>query len=110
MSNEQRFLCICQYGHCRSVAMCRVLHSKGLSAVAVGWMTCGDAIVPLAEWATTIFTFDGAAVRCIPPDLSYKIVDFSALGRDVWSDPYNYQLAERLEAMYRDWQGQRCSL
>jgi hypothetical protein len=30
------YLCICQYGHCRSVALARVLHGYHINAVAMG--------------------------------------------------------------------------
>lgn len=50
----KKWLCLCQYGHSRSVALARLLHSRGIPAVAAGVWTGGSAIAVLSEWADVI--------------------------------------------------------
>lgn len=99
------FLCICQYGHSRSVALTRVLHGLRQNAVAIGWATSGAAILPLAEWATHICLVDGHAMHHVPQDQRHKAVDFN-IGPDRWSNPYNQELLailrKRLEHHFPD--------
>ena len=90
-----KFLCVCQYGHSRSVALCRVLHSRGIGAVAVGVGTNGGAIAPLAEWADVIAVLQPAFASHVPEAHRHKIADFD-VGPDRWSNPYNQELLDIL--------------
>lgn len=84
-----RFLCICRYGHSRSVALCRVLHEKGFQAVAAGLYTGHESFEVLSEWADKILIMvDGVNIRAAE---QHKIVDFN-IGPDIWSNPYSQQL------------------
>lgn len=89
---RQRFLCICQAGHSRSVALARALHARQYQAVAIGCQTSPDAIAPLAEWADMVFLIDCPLER-IPAPLRGKCVDFY-IGPDRWVNPYHPELAE----------------
>lgn len=86
-----KFLCICHYGHSRSVALCRVLHGMGINAVAAGTGTAGTAIDVLAGWADVIAVMVPEAKSKIPTEFHSKIRDFS-VGPDRWSNPYNQEL------------------
>jgi hypothetical protein len=91
-----KFLCICQYGHSRSVACCRVLHGQGQTAVAAGWSTSGDAIAVLSRWADAICLVSGVdGLTQIPYDQRHKVHNLD-VGPDRWSNPYNQELQEIL--------------
>lgn len=96
-----KFLCVCQYGHSRSVCLSRVLHGMGHSAVATGWSTCGDAIIPLSEWADLILLVCGHAVHRIPPGNRFKCVDMT-VGPDRWQNPYSPELTELFQKLLKD--------
>lgn len=87
-----KYLCICQYGHSRSVALAREFHRRGLVAVAMGHGTGGDAIVPLSEWADVICLMTPDFAFRVPDNQRHKIVNFD-IGPDRWSNPYNQELA-----------------
>jgi hypothetical protein len=93
-------LCICWYAHSRSVALARLLQSKGESAVAIGVGTSGDAINVLAPWADRIFVLETAYKDFVPQEYHDKVVIFD-VGPDVWSNPYNMELRGILEEMYQ---------
>lgn len=99
-----KFLCICAYGHSRSVAMCRVLHSRGHGAVAAGHLTHGGAILPLAEWADKVVVMQEHMRNFVPPQFAHK-VEVIDIGPDIWSNPYNHELLTLLEkhAEQRGW-------
>lgn len=85
------WLCICQYGHSRSVALTRVLHGKRIPAVAAGWTTSGDAIAVLSKWADVIALMTPQGVHTIPESERHKVKDFD-IGPDRWSNPYSHEL------------------
>jgi hypothetical protein len=70
-----KFLCICQYGHSRSVALARVLHSMKQSAVAIGAITSGDAIEGLSDWADLVLVMAKEHTSKVPDCNKHKIVD-----------------------------------
>lgn len=93
----KKFLCICQYGHSRSVALCRVLHGKGIPAVAAGWATSGDAIEVLSAWADVIALMTPEGIDQIPFEYRGKVVGHFNIGPDKWSNPYNQDLLSILK-------------
>lgn len=93
-----RFLCLCQYGHSRSVACCRVLQSKGHEAAALGWGTALSAIPDLAIWADKIILMEPMFDRFVPVNQRHKVVVFN-VGPDRWSNPYNVELQELCRKM-----------
>lgn len=92
-----KFLCICQYGHCRSVAMARALQSRGQIAVAIGHATSGDAIKLLAPWADRIIVMQTCFVGKVPEAQHYK-VKVCDVGPDVWVNPYHQDLRRKCES------------
>lgn len=87
-----KFLCVCQYGHSRSVAMCRALHALKHEAVAAGLGTAPNAIPVIAKWADLIIVMEGWMVAQLPPGWTPVVV--CDVGPDVWSNPYHPQLRE----------------
>ncbi len=87
-----RVLCVCQYGHSRSVALARRLHHRKIVAVAAGWSTGGDALAVLSAWADVIAVMTPEIVNThIPAEHRHKVADFN-VGPDRWSNPYNHEL------------------
>jgi hypothetical protein len=103
-----KILTVCQYGHCRSVALARVVRKANVGTdpvevVAVGWQTCGDvALRLLCGWADHICILQGAYMGHIPPTHREKIVVFD-VGPDVWTNPYHPDLYGRLLDMWTRW-------
>ena len=93
-------LCVCQYGHSRSVALTRVLHRDKVEAAAVGRMTAPAALAVLAEWADVIAVLDRAFVAKLPAEHRHKVTDNFHVGPDVWSNPYSRELDALLVARY----------
>lgn len=93
-----RWLCICQWGHSRSVALARVLHGRGEAAVAIGAGSSGDAIIPLSAWADRIALLEPGFKRYVPEEHWHKVVNFN-VGPDRWSNPYNQELLAILSKM-----------
>lgn len=84
------FLCVCQYGHSRSVALARVLHQRGYHAVACGHQTAGPLLATLADAADRILILDDNMTPHVK-QWSDKVVSIH-IGPDVWSNPYNQDL------------------
>lgn len=96
-----KYLCICHFGHSRSVAIARALHGRGLSAVAIGAHSSGDAVVPLAAWADVIFAVDPTHAYQVPAEYRHKVKAFP-LGPDVWSNPYHHDLIAKVDALLKE--------
>lgn len=104
-----RYLCVCQYGHSRSVAMVRALHHLQLQAVACGWMTAPAALPTLCQWANSIVVLEASFVAHIPQEYRDRVV-VCDVGRDRWSNPYHPELTalcrrlatEKLGLVYKD--------
>ena len=94
------FLCVCQYGHSRSVALTRVLHGRGYHAVAVGVGTAGTAFPVLCGFADTILLLDKQLIPYVAPWAGK--VTLMDVGPDVWSNPYNADLLDLLGGMVDD--------
>lgn len=98
------FLCICQYGHSRSVACARALHIRGYSAVAAGAETCGSAIRNgLALWADAIIIMQPAFMAAVPEQYRSKVRVLD-VGPDKWSNPYHPELAALIDAQLNAWE------
>lgn len=92
-------LCVCHWGHSRSVALARLLHSKGQGAVAIGFASNGGAMDVLATWADRIFVLQADYRQYVPEEHQDKIVVFD-VGPDRWVNPYHPELRAILERMY----------
>jgi hypothetical protein len=95
-----KWLCICQYGHSRSVALTRVLHGKQVGAVAVGYATNGGALALLAAWADVIAVMQPEYSQYVPEEFRHKITNHFDVGPDRWSNPYNQELLNILMGLY----------
>lgn len=93
-----KWLCICQYGHSRSVALARRLHRRGIPAVAAGAGTSEDAISVLSEWADVIAILEPHFIKAVPKHSQHKVVVFD-VGPDRWKNPYSSELEEIIEQM-----------
>jgi hypothetical protein len=108
-------LCICQYGHSRSVALARVLRgafnssasrvSQSYDTVAIGWETAHSALEPLSQWADVIFILERSYLFYVPESYHGKVVVFD-VGRDRWSNPYNPELSTLLLQMVVRWEAE----
>lgn len=92
-----RILCICTYGHSRSVGACRVLHKHGHEAVAAGASTGSTAIPVLAEWADKIVCMVPEGVYLIKTVENLAKVVECDIGPDRWSNPYNQEMLAIIE-------------
>lgn len=92
------YLCVCAYGHSRSVALCRTLHGRGVHAVAAGVRTAGDALELIGQRAEKVLVLDDALLPVIPKSLASKVVSFH-VGPDRWVNPYHPELRAILEKM-----------
>lgn len=88
-----RFLCVCQWGHSRSVAMVRALHAKGHSALATGVQSGGDAIPLLSQWADKIIVMQPHFAESILIQYRHKI-EICDVGPDRWVNPYHPELGQ----------------
>lgn len=87
-----QFLCICQYGHSRSVALARLLHGLGHEAVAIGHATAPSSLPALGAWAKWVLVVDkGAWGRVRQCGLDAKAFDFD-IGPDRWQNPYSPEM------------------
>jgi hypothetical protein len=93
-----KFLCLCHYGHSRSVALCRVLHARGHEAVPVGVGTSPSAIPRLCLWADKVVCLQEGFAKHVPPGFAGKVVIMD-VGPDRWSNPYNQDLQKVLGKM-----------
>lgn len=93
------YLCVCQYGHSRSVAMVRELHSRGLPAVACGWATAGTGLHWLSQWADVIFVMQAEFSQYVPEPYRHKVVAMD-VGPDRWVNPYHPELAALVKRLY----------
>lgn len=93
--DRRKFVCICSWGHCRSVALAKLLHERGHDAVAIGTQRSGTAAALLCEWADIICTLQPQFAEVVPAAHRGKIVCLD-VGPDVWSNPYNQDLRQLL--------------
>lgn len=100
MTPRPKFLCVCRYGHSRSVALSRVLHANGHEAAAVGHFTSPSALAALAGWADVIAVLDRDMLAAVPPEHRHKATTHFHVGHDVWVNPYHPELGKLLTSLY----------
>lgn len=93
------YLCICQYGHSRSVGLARLLHGLGQPAVSIGIATCGTALQQLIPWAHRILLLDMAFQGSIPTNRYVDVIDMS-IGPDIWQNPYSIPMRDLLRTKF----------
>jgi hypothetical protein len=96
-------LCVCYYGHCRSVCLAKLLQSKGQIACSIGCgkEISGDAFPMMTAWADRIFVLQAHFRDRVPEVDRHKVVVFD-VGPDVWMNPFNSDLRAKLEGMYQE--------
>lgn len=95
-----KFLCICQWGHSRSVAMAKTLQEKyGHQAIACGVSGAESALIPLSEWADHILVMQPHYKDYVPYYQHDKVL-ITDVGRDRWSNPYSIELLELCRNLY----------
>ncbi len=98
-----RALCVCHYGHSRSVALVRRLHHRGIEAIAAGAHTAGwVGLKVLSEWASHIFVMEPQFIEQIPYEERDKVIVID-VGPDKWSNPYNPELLALVDSLYERW-------
>jgi len=95
------YLCVCQYGHSRSVALTRVLHMCHVEAIAVGYRTSPDWLHLMSGVADKILILDSSYRRHILPVYHDKIIDMH-VGPDRWANPYHKELLTILAGLVKD--------
>ena len=97
-----KFLCICHYGHSRSVALARQLHGRQQTAIAIGFATSDpDSMYLLCKWADHVLVVDQNAKCRIPSEYIYKTRNFD-VGPDRWVNPYHPELKELFSKLLLD--------
>lgn len=91
-------LCVCKYGHSRSAAAVRLLHRRGMEAVAIGWHTSPETLKQLATLADTIIVMQGIYREYIPFQHRLKVIVMD-VGSDIWRNPYDDELCAKLQPM-----------
>lgn len=95
---SDKILCLCQYGHSRSVALAREFHGRNIAAVAMGVGTAGPWLDAACEAATAICLLDDALIGAIAERHRHKVTSFH-VGADRWVNPYHPELAAILRPM-----------
>lgn len=91
-ANKKRFLCVCTWGHSRSVGMVRYVNKHGHFGVACGVQGGGiHALRQLSEWADVILLAETRMVHAISQEFVDKVVDLN-IGPDKWVNPYSKDL------------------
>ncbi len=98
-------LCVCQAGHSRSVALTRLLHSRGKEAIACGWHTSPSTLADLSCMADCIFVMQAKFIEAIPTEYRHKVDTHFDVGPDRWSNPYHPELASILKTMIGTYNG-----
>lgn len=94
-----KFVCMCQKGNCRSVALAFLLKKMGHYAVAIGWKTVDPEIKRhLFEWADQIIVMRGYILKHVERPYRKKTVVFN-VGRDTYFKGHD----ETLIGMLKDY-------
>jgi hypothetical protein len=100
----KKFLCVCEGGVNRSVALAFVLKAiHGHDALATGWRwTSPETMQVLCQWADHIFVMQGEFREKIPADYREKVL-VADVGPDVYGFPLNPTLQGVLQSWAKDW-------
>ena len=99
-----KFLCVCQDGNVRSVAMAYQLHNKhGHEAVPVGWKRLSKASLDLfCEWADRIVIMQAEYADKIGDAFKSKIL-IAEVGRDRYGCKWGRGLPELVAGITAQW-------
>lgn len=98
-NHPQRYLCICQGGNVRSVALATVLKQKyHQEAIAVGFERSSEGtLAMLAEWANVIIVMMDPYRFCIPVEYQEKVI-VCDVGEDTYGRPGHDRLVAQVDA------------
>ena len=98
-----KVLCMCQYGHNRSVAMAYLLNHDGDNeTLAIGWGAHSPALKAyLFAWAERIAVLEQAYLVHVPPEHRHKAFVVE-VGPDVYGTPRSPELMRRLKELVRN--------
>lgn len=102
-----KFLCVCDYGQVRSVALARLLQMNDHEAIPVGVCTLNETSFNyFAHWADKIVDLTTQGFHWIdqylfPLKSKYVRLD---IGIDRWGNPFNEELEKILEEKIKEMQ------
>jgi len=103
---KTKFLCICQKGNSRSVALAYLLKKMGHYAIAVGYSTTPrDLLKQLCKWADQIILVAPRMMKYIPERYRGKVLVFD-VGTDVYFKGYDKGLLDKYKQYIKEAQVQ----
>jgi hypothetical protein len=111
-----KFLCICEMGSVRSVAMAIALKESWQEALAAGWRTSKEGTLKmLCDWADAIIVMQADIVPLLEGQMGKGGFDPRKLvivdvGPDIYGSPVHSQLINSLRSIVADWRGQGFAL
>ena len=102
-----RFLCVCQDGNVRSVAMAHRLHNKyGQEAIPLGWKRVSpETMSYFCHWADVIVPMQAEYVAHIP-ELFHPKIRVVDVGRDRFGAKIHPELAAMTIAACEAWKAE----
>lgn len=88
---EITYLCVCQFGHCRSVAMARALQKRKINAISAGWSNSGPVFHKLCRLADWIVVMEDCYLSRIPKEDRGRVKVVN-VGPDKWVNPFHKDL------------------
>jgi len=98
-----RFLCVCEGGNCRSVALALMLKAtKQHDAIACSWKDISEQTFHmLAAWADAIIVMEAYMAEKIPEPWQDKL-NILDVGVDVWANPFNQELWAKIGDLLKE--------
>jgi len=98
-----KILSACHAGIARSAAMGRELKKHGHDVLVVGLgYNSPETVSLLGEWADTIVVLQKELLELVPSEFRHKVV-LADIGPDIWSDPSNRDLKNRVKVIVDAW-------
>lgn len=106
-----KFLCVCEGGTVRSVAMSYMLkYSFGQDALACSWAkNSTETMKILCEWSDRIIPMQAKFALYIPEEHKHKI-KICDVGTDRWSNPLNQELVNLAGEFVQKWSSENFEL
>lgn len=111
-----KFLCVCQGGNCRSVAMACALKENGQEALSVGWETATEkTLMMLLEWADAVVVMQENMIRRLQEKLGSDKLNLRKIlivdvGPDIFGTPTHPSLLPYVRGIAEDWKKKGFSL
>lgn len=108
-----RWLCVCEGGNVRSVALAMALKDAGQDAIACGWRHAGpDTLRTLSGWADIVVVMQAVFAQKMEDVKGFdprKLIILD-VGPDVYGTPMHGGLRAYLRGVVEDWKGKRFEL